>query len=81
MGSEGTADCNLLNKNLTLSRTDPDSGKLLISTIDDESLFDLDATYKDELKSFINTINRGSKPEISLHDGLQVLDLLKGQNV
>jgi predicted dehydrogenase len=81
VGSEGTADCNLLNKNLTLSRTDPDSGKLLISTIDDESLFDLDATYKDELKSFINTINRGSKPEISLHDGLQVLDLLKGQNV
>ena len=80
-GSQGVADCDLLEKRLTLSETDPQSGKFIKSIIDDESLFDMDATYNDELKSFINTIKKGSKPEINLQDGLKVLDLLQGQNV
>jgi predicted dehydrogenase len=81
VGSEGTADCDLLDKKLTLSETNPMSGKFTISVIDDESLFDMDTTYKDELKSFMDNIKKGSKPEINLQDGLKVLDLLQGQNV
>ena len=81
VGSDGEVDCDIIEKRLTLSETDPKSEQIFQSSIDEKSLFDIDATYKDELKSFINTINKGSKPEINLQGGLKVLDLLQGQNV
>jgi predicted dehydrogenase len=81
VGSDGAVDCDIIDKQLVLSETDPKSGELLKSTINEESLFEMDTTYKDELKSFIKTIKQGSKPATNLHDGLQVLELLQGKNV
>jgi len=80
VGSECTAECDLLRKQLTLIDSNSKSEKPK-TTMGDKSLFDLDTTYIDELKSFIETIQLGSKPEIDFQDGLQVLEILKGQNV
>jgi predicted dehydrogenase len=81
VGSNGEVDCNIIEKRLTLSEIAPKTGQLFQSSINEKSLFDINSTYQDELKSFIDTIKQGSKPETNLHDGLQVLELLQGQNV
>jgi predicted dehydrogenase len=81
VGSKGVADCNIIEKRLVLSEIDPNSGKIIQDEINEKSLFEMDKTYKDELKSFIDTIKQGSKPETSLQDGLRVLELLQGPNV
>ena len=74
-------DCDIIKKRLILSEIDPKSGQLSQSSINEKSLFEIDTTYKDELRSFIDTIKQGSKSETNLQDGLQVLELLQGQNV
>ena len=81
VGSEGTAACDLFGKRLILSKIDPKSGKVSEKLIDEKSLFEIEKTYQDELKSFINSIKKDSNPESSLHDGLRVLELLQGKNV
>ena len=81
IGSEGTANCNLIEKTLVLHQTDPISGEVSKKEINDKALFDLDLTYKNELRSFIENLKQGTSPEISLNDGLRVLELLQSRNV
>lgn len=42
-----------------------------------KKLFDLNKTYKDELKHLIDVVNKKDSPKISLNDGIAVLELLK----
>ena len=66
---------------MIVSKLDPESGQILKEEINENSFFEMDTTYKEELLSFIDTVKRGSKPEINLQDGLRVLELLQGGNV
>jgi predicted dehydrogenase len=81
VGSDGAVDCDIFGGKLTISKLDPESSQILIEEINDNSFFKMDATYKEELLSFIDTVKRGSKPEINLQDGLRVLELLEDKNV
>ncbi|MEK9627537.1 MAG: Gfo/Idh/MocA family oxidoreductase [Nitrospinota bacterium] len=80
VGSGGTAVCDLFGKHLVLSKPDF-SGEITEKIIEEKSLFDIDKTYKDELKSFINSIKNNSNTATNFNDGLRILKLLQGSNV
>lgn len=74
-GSKGTLICDFIKKYIKIIR---DDGEVVI---DDENLFDLNKTYMDELKHFIESVKNRNEPYISLEDGINVLRLLEDGSV
>ncbi|MBZ0220854.1 MAG: Gfo/Idh/MocA family oxidoreductase [Candidatus Methylomirabilis sp.] len=75
VGSLGRLECDLVEGRIVLESR----GKT--ERIDDENLFGLDGTYKDELAYFLGALRRGEDPEPGLHDGIAVLRLLEDSGV
>lgn len=71
VGSRGNLICDFIKQEITLKRNDS------MGKIKNESLFDIDKSYIDELNSFIKAIEEDKEPEITLEDGIKALRLLK----
>lgn len=76
VGSKGTIECDFIKKYIKIFIGGND--ELLI---EDQSLFDIDKTYIDELTSYIESIEKDNEPLISLNDGAQALRLIEDKNV
>lgn len=74
-GSTGTILCDLAEKRLVCTVNGRGT------TYDDEGLFDLAKTYRDELRHFIRAVREDRKPMISLDDGIRALRLLEDGHV
>lgn len=75
VGSLGRLECDLVEGRIVVeSRGETE-------LIEDESLFRLDGTYKDELLYFLGALRRGEDPEPGLFDGIAVLRLLEDSGV
>jgi len=72
VGSEGTLICDFINKTLRVNKD---------SVIKDESIFDINKTYIDELTHFIESIEQNIEPRVTLEDGIKVLKLLEDGSV
>ncbi len=70
-GSKGSLFCDFAGKELTVSS---DRGTTVIN---DENLFDLNKTYRDELFHFMDVIEKGINPAVTLTDGIAVLKLIE----
>lgn len=75
IGSKGLLECDLVSQRLEIKK---DNGSRKVK--DRGNYFDIDKTYKDELRSFINVLRNNRKPEITLEDGVRVLELLGEEN-
>lgn len=75
VGSEGTIMCSFPQKDIRVIRIDEES------LLNDESLFNINKTYMDELTHFIETIEKDMTPNITLEDGIQALRLIEDGNV
>lgn len=73
--SKGSLVCDLIGKKIIIAA----NGKKKI--IADKRLFDLDKTYIQELISFARSIEDDRKPEVTLEDGVRVLELTGAYNV
>lgn len=76
VGSKGEAVCDFINKKLTLNLF----GEQLI-VVDDPDLFNVVATYENEVSHFINCVNNNDRPLVSLSDGIKDLELLEVKHV
>lgn len=75
VGSVGSLIGDLLKKNI---RIDINGEEEIL--IDDENLFDTGKTFMDEVRHFIETIEKQGKSEITLDDGIKALRLLEDRN-
>lgn len=69
--SNGGIDCDLINKRLTINErvvTDPD-------------MFDVGRTYIDEIEHFLDVIEKGDAPAVTLFDGIMALRLVSGMGI
>lgn len=69
--SKGSLVCDLVSKKITIEI----NGKKRIVT--DKKLFDLGKTYRDEILSFIKSVEFNREPAVTLEDGVKVLELIK----
>jgi len=76
VGSKGTLECDFIKKYIKMQKN---SGE--ISLIEDAHLFDVDESYKSELKHFIECIEKDKTPQITLDDGIEVLKLIEGDHI
>ncbi|MBU4491742.1 MAG: Gfo/Idh/MocA family oxidoreductase [Euryarchaeota archaeon] len=76
VGSKGTLECDFIKKYIKMQTN---SGE--ISLLEDVHLFDVDESYKSELNHFIECIEKDKKPQITLDDGIEVLNLIEGDHV
>lgn len=70
-GSKGSLFCDFINKELTVSS---DSGNIILN---DKNLFDLNRTYVDEMSHFMDVVEKGQEPSITVEDGIAVLRLIE----
>ncbi len=70
-GSRGSLFCDFIGKKLTVSSG---SGKTVIN---DAGLFDLNGTYRKELDHFMDAVEKGIKPAVTLQDGIAILKLIE----
>lgn len=70
-GSRGSLFCDFAGKELTISSG---SNKTIIN---DEGLFDLNSTYKKELGHFMDVVEKGIEPAVTLEDGIAMLKLIE----
>ena len=75
-GSEGTIECDFLKKHIKVQKN---SGE--ISVIEDAHLFDVDESYRSELKHLIECIENDKTPQITLDDGIEVMKLIESDHV
>ncbi len=71
VGSQGQITCNLIDKWIDVETTDHKA------RLTDDYLFATEDTYKMELKRFIETIKSDKAVDISIDDGIKVLELLE----
>jgi len=76
VGSEGTIECDLIQNYIKVQKN---SGE--ISVIEDAHLFDVDESYRSELKHLIECIENDKTPQITLDDGIEVLKLIESDHV
>jgi predicted dehydrogenase len=76
VGSEGTLECDLIQKYIKMQKN---SGE--ISLIEDAHLFDVDESYRSELKHLIECIEKDKTPQITVDDGIEVLKLIESDHV
>lgn len=72
LGSKAQLECDLVSKKLTIKKNNGRDSVLTRS-----GYFDIEKTYKDELRDFIKAIKSGKKPDVSIEDGIKVLELLE----
>lgn len=70
-GSRGSLFCDFIGKQLTISSNGDKT------VINDVSLFDMNKTYKDEIFHFMDVIEKGTEPAVTLTDGIAVLKLIE----
>lgn len=70
-GSKGTLLCDFIAKRLVIRRNGKE--KLLGGL----ELFDMDKTYIEELRHFIDAVQKRKTPQITIKDGINVLKLLE----
>ncbi len=75
VGSKGTLICNFAEKYIKIKN---DTKETIVS---DESMFDFDKTYSDELNHFVGTIQGKTVPYVTLEDGIMALRLLEDKGV
>ncbi len=73
--SKGSVVCDLISKKMIIEI----SGKKKV--IADQKFFDLDKTYREEILSFIRSMEKGQKPEVTFDNGLKVLELIEAKHV
>jgi predicted dehydrogenase len=76
VGSEGTLECDFIKKYVKIQKNNGE-----ISLIDDAQLFDVEESYKSELKHFIECLERDQTPQITVDDGIEVLKLIESDHV
>lgn len=74
VGSKGSLQCDFIKKKIKIKKNNNEE----ITVYDDESLFDVDKTYIEELKHFIESIEADSRPSITIEDGVKALELIEG---
>lgn len=72
VGSEGTLICDFINKTIRVNKD---------LVITDESIFDINKTYINELAHFIESIEHNIEPRVTLEDGIEVIKLLEDGSV
>lgn len=75
VGSQGTAACDFIDKRILVTAVD------VVTTLTDETLFDVGKTYQDEMDHFINTVEEGTEPMITLADSMKIYELIEDGNV
>lgn len=75
VGSKGTLICDFAEKYIKIKN---DIKETIVS---DESMFDFDKTYSDELNHFVGTIQGKTVPSVTLEDGIMALRLLEDKGV
>jgi predicted dehydrogenase len=75
VGSKGTIICDFIGKYI---KSEVNGDEALINN---ESMFDINETYVDQLKHFISAREEKRKPDITLSDGIKVLELLEDWHV
>ncbi len=75
VGSEGTITTNFFSKHMEIVKGDERQ------CLNDESLFDTENTYIDELCHFIDVIKNDTSPLVSLDDGISILEMLEDRYV
>jgi predicted dehydrogenase len=76
VGSRGVVECDLQGKFLKVAA----EGCEEVNN-EDEALFDVPATYLEEMRHFIATVQGLETPLVTLEDGMQVLQLLEDAGV
>lgn len=76
IGSNGVIECDFIKKYIKIF-TDGNDERV----IEDQTLFDVNKTYVDELTSYIESLEGNKEPLINLNDGVQALRLIEDQNV
>ncbi|MFH1079093.1 MAG: Gfo/Idh/MocA family oxidoreductase [Pseudomonadota bacterium] len=71
VGSRGSLLCDMIEKWMEIGS---DDHKIRLT---EEGLFNLEETYREELRLFINHITMNTEPDISLQDGIKALKLLE----
>lgn len=74
-GSKGLLTCDFINKKMTIREND----KGMESIFNDTAMFNMDATYCDELVHFMDSIRHDFEPCITLEDGIGTLKLLQNE--
>jgi hypothetical protein len=69
--SKGSLICDLIGKKIIIEIGD--KKKIIV----DRDLFDLDKTYTQEILSFIESIKNDRNPDVTLEDGIRVLELIE----
>lgn len=75
VGSKGIIICDFIRKYIELTTN---NGKTIT---DKKGMFDINRTYVDEMRHFIEVIKGDKEPKISLSDGIRALELLEDGNV
>ena len=75
VGSKGLLECDFVSKRLRIRK---DNGQMMVK--DKVKDFNIDKTYKDEVKSFIDALINDRNAEVTLEDGVRVLELLGEKN-
>jgi predicted dehydrogenase len=71
-GSKGALECDFVKKRIILKRQ---TGKDIV--IDKKGYFDLNGTYAEEMRDFINAIEHGTKVRVDLKQGVKAVELLE----
>ena len=72
IGSRGSLDCDLVKKEIRITK---EEGRE--SAITDSEYFNIDRTYIEEINHFIDSLKNDSSLEVTLDDGIRVLELLE----
>ncbi|RJQ53088.1 MAG: gfo/Idh/MocA family oxidoreductase [Nitrospiraceae bacterium] len=70
-GSKGELFCDFLMGELTVSAGNART------VIKDAFIFDINKTYRDEMDHFMDIVEKGTEPAVTLEDGIAVLKLIK----
>lgn len=74
IGSQGTLACDFVQKKISISHGN------VTKWIGDKEMFEINRTYVDELIYFIDMLRSGRKLELTLEDGMEILNLLRNKN-
>ncbi len=76
VGSKGSLECDFIEKYIKIKENNGN-----ISLIEDVNMFDVDESYRSELNHFITCIEKDETPQITLHEGIEVLRLIEDPHV
>jgi len=76
VGSKGVIILDLARMEIRIEKTGKKG-----SVIKEAKYFDLDKTYKDELKDFIVSAESGRAPRVTIDDGIKAVELIQDKNV